>query len=153
MWLAGQAFRHKQYGYKGVIIGWDARAKAPKEWFERMGVTQAEQLSPMYSVLVDTRDRDEVRPKPHPPTHHTRAYTITASNTHLCARYGSLAPGSGTGLNLCARPLLWWHGQVYRGCPSFRLLSVSPLCGVRVHLCVVGGGPTRSAGAQQNLRG
>jgi len=63
MYRVGQAFRHKQYGYKGVIIGWDARAKAPKEWFERMGVTQAEQLSPMYSVLVDTRDRDEEHSK------------------------------------------------------------------------------------------
>lgn len=25
----GQVIRHKQYGYRGVIVGWDATAKVP----------------------------------------------------------------------------------------------------------------------------
>ncbi|XP_072036672.1 uncharacterized protein [Amphiura filiformis] len=55
----GQVIRHKKYGYRGVIIGWDPVAKAPKEWLDRMHPKDKEHWSSIsnYSVLVDTRDR------------------------------------------------------------------------------------------------
>ncbi|EGD78772.1 hemimethylated DNA binding domain-containing protein [Salpingoeca rosetta] len=53
----GQVIRHKRYGYRGIIIGWDTFAKAPDGWFEKMGVNKEHRSDPFYSVLVDTRDR------------------------------------------------------------------------------------------------
>jgi len=55
----GQVFVHKVHGYKGLIVGWDEVPKAPEAWFKRMGVSEADQKKPMYSVLVDSRDRDD----------------------------------------------------------------------------------------------
>jgi len=26
---------HKRFGYSGVIVGWDVKAKAPEEWLQR----------------------------------------------------------------------------------------------------------------------
>jgi heat shock protein HspQ len=43
----GQVFTHKQYGYRGLIIGWDAKANAPPEWFKKMGVSATQQAKPM----------------------------------------------------------------------------------------------------------
>lgn len=54
----GQAFKHKKYGYKGVIVGWDEVPKAPASWFHQMGVAAEDQKKPMYAALVDVRDRD-----------------------------------------------------------------------------------------------
>ncbi|XP_075243521.1 uncharacterized protein LOC142337849 isoform X2 [Convolutriloba macropyga] len=56
----GQVIKHKLYNYRAVIIGWDERPKAPKDWFtgavpEKQMATYLDQ--PFYSVLIDTRDR------------------------------------------------------------------------------------------------
>ena len=32
----GQVLRHKKWGYRGVIVGWDLVAKAPSEWLDQM---------------------------------------------------------------------------------------------------------------------
>jgi len=32
----GQVIRHKKWGYRGVIVGWDAQAKAPESWLREM---------------------------------------------------------------------------------------------------------------------
>ncbi|KAH9490466.1 hypothetical protein Btru_033927 [Bulinus truncatus] len=32
----GQVVRHKIWGYRGVIVGWDPIAKAPEEWLDKM---------------------------------------------------------------------------------------------------------------------
>ncbi|XP_071819992.1 uncharacterized protein [Apostichopus japonicus] len=55
----GQVIRHKQYGYRGVIVGWDATAKAPASWLDKMHGEHKLHLRnlPNYSVLVDVRDR------------------------------------------------------------------------------------------------
>lgn len=55
----GQVIRHKTYGYRGVIVGWDATAKAPEGWLDTMhGKNRPHlRLLPNYSVLVDVRDR------------------------------------------------------------------------------------------------
>eukprot|EP00730_Choanoeca_flexa_P010121 TRINITY_DN1555_c0_g1_i1.p1 TRINITY_DN1555_c0_g1~~TRINITY_DN1555_c0_g1_i1.p1 ORF type:complete len:228 (+),score=39.04 TRINITY_DN1555_c0_g1_i1:79-762(+) len=55
----GQVVQHKRYGYRGVIVGWDTQPRAPDRWFKQMGVGADMQQDPFYSVLVDTRDRDE----------------------------------------------------------------------------------------------
>mmetsp|Transcript_17108 Transcript_17108/g.44555 ORF Transcript_17108/g.44555 Transcript_17108/m.44555 type:complete len:239 (+) Transcript_17108:60-776(+) len=55
----GQVFIHKKYRYRGVIVGWDAVPKAPEKWFKQMGVPRSLRHQPMYSVLVDVRDRAE----------------------------------------------------------------------------------------------
>lgn len=54
----GQVVKHKKWGYRGVIVGWDEVAKAPKEWIQQMHKENPDWTSqPNYSLLVDTRDR------------------------------------------------------------------------------------------------
>jgi len=57
----GQVVRHRKWGYRGIIIGWDTIAKAPPDWFAAMEPNDRDlhdyEMQPNYSVLVDTRDR------------------------------------------------------------------------------------------------
>ena len=54
----GQVIKHKRWGYRGVIIGWDETALAPENWIKEMhGENKQWKKQPNYSVLVDTRDR------------------------------------------------------------------------------------------------
>lgn len=50
----GQVFRHKVYGYKGVIYGFDRRCERDAEWIAQMGVKDAE--VPFYFALPDEFD-------------------------------------------------------------------------------------------------
>lgn len=55
----GQVIKHKTWGYRGVIIGWDPKCRAPEEWIKEMhgqGKPEWKDM-PNYSILVDTRDR------------------------------------------------------------------------------------------------
>ena len=45
----GACFRHREHGYLGVIVGWDARARAPDEWFAAMSVSDAKRERPFYA--------------------------------------------------------------------------------------------------------
>ncbi|TKR94624.1 hypothetical protein L596_008887 [Steinernema carpocapsae] len=54
----GQVVRHTIHGYRGVIIGWDEKAKAPTSWLDRTHGTHKEWRDlPNYTVAIDTRDR------------------------------------------------------------------------------------------------
>lgn len=55
----GQVIKHKRWGYRGVIIGWDETARAPKHWFDANHPPDKPhwQTQPNYAILVDTRDR------------------------------------------------------------------------------------------------
>lgn len=57
----GQVIRHKIWGYRGVIIGWDPIAHAPEEWLNKMHPPDKWhwRKMPNYSILVDTRDRPQ----------------------------------------------------------------------------------------------
>ncbi|KAH9490465.1 hypothetical protein Btru_033925 [Bulinus truncatus] len=57
----GQVVRHKIWGYRGVIVGWDPIAKAPEEWLDKMHPPDKWhwRKMPNYSILVDTRDRPD----------------------------------------------------------------------------------------------
>lgn len=54
----GQIVKHKQYGYRGVIVGWDVETKAPESWIkENHGSNKSWRQQPNYAVLIDIRDR------------------------------------------------------------------------------------------------
>ncbi|XP_054723277.1 F-box only protein 21-like [Uloborus diversus] len=55
----GQVIVHKVWKYRGVIVGWDETAKAPKEWLKVMHGEKHKHWKdmPNYSILVDTRDK------------------------------------------------------------------------------------------------
>ncbi|MFH4976459.1 hypothetical protein AB6A40_003168 [Gnathostoma spinigerum] len=54
----GDVVRHKILGYRGVIIGWDETAKAPKSWIEERHRGRKDWTEkPNYAVIIDTRDR------------------------------------------------------------------------------------------------
>jgi hemimethylated DNA binding protein len=59
----GQVFRHRTYGYKAVIIGWDATCKASPEWVASTGTARLPRGTnqPFYHCLVDVRDRPEAQ--------------------------------------------------------------------------------------------
>ncbi|ESO84052.1 hypothetical protein LOTGIDRAFT_229575 [Lottia gigantea] len=59
----GQVIKHKIWGYRGVIIGWDEEARAPENWLKQMHPKGKEhwRKMPNYSILVDTRDRLEAQ--------------------------------------------------------------------------------------------
>ncbi|XP_063840318.1 uncharacterized protein LOC135089050 isoform X1 [Scylla paramamosain] len=57
-WRIGQVVKHHSFGYKGVIIGWDLKAKAPQEWIlsqHKENLHWRDQ--PNYTLLVDTDGR------------------------------------------------------------------------------------------------
>jgi hemimethylated DNA binding protein len=56
----GQVVKHKRYGYRGVLVGWDKVCSAPKEWQEAMRIDQLQDKDgqAFYHTLVDTRDRN-----------------------------------------------------------------------------------------------
>ncbi|KAI3421045.1 hypothetical protein GPALN_014672 [Globodera pallida] len=52
----GQVVKHRIHNYRGVIIAWDEKAKAPDWWIKK--VHGAESIDePNYTILIDTRDR------------------------------------------------------------------------------------------------
>eukprot|EP00850_Spirogloea_muscicola_P016435 SM000133S26801 [mRNA] locus=s133:183225:189279:- [translate_table: standard] len=55
----GDMMCHLQYGYRGVIYGWDAECAAEEEWIMQMKVNLLphSRKQPFYHVLVDGRDR------------------------------------------------------------------------------------------------
>ena len=40
LYKVGQVFKHKRYGYRAVIIGWDSKCAAKESWIWQMGVNQ-----------------------------------------------------------------------------------------------------------------
>ena len=48
----GQLVHHKNFSYRGVIIGVDATFKGSEEWYQQMAVTKPPKDKPWYHVLV-----------------------------------------------------------------------------------------------------
>jgi len=58
LFRVGQVVKHKRWGYRGVIIGWDETARAPASWIAEMHKGNPEwRGQPNFAILVDTRDR------------------------------------------------------------------------------------------------
>jgi len=54
----GQVVKHKRWGYRGVIVGWDPHTKAPASWVkENHGENKQWSKQPNYAILIDIRDR------------------------------------------------------------------------------------------------
>lgn len=53
-YYVGQTMTHRQYGYQGVIRGWEPRCNMSEEWIRQMGVDNLTQgrSQPFYQVLV-----------------------------------------------------------------------------------------------------
>ncbi|CAO1615071.1 unnamed protein product [Jaminaea pallidilutea] len=52
----GSLFSHRRYGYRGVIVGWDAQCDASPEWMRQMQVDSLPaggRHQPFYNVIVD----------------------------------------------------------------------------------------------------
>ncbi|MEQ9454748.1 MAG: heat shock protein HspQ [Phycisphaeraceae bacterium] len=49
---AGQLVRHKQYGYRGVVVDFDLSCRANEQWYQG-NQSQPEREQPWYHVLVD----------------------------------------------------------------------------------------------------
>lgn len=57
--VPGVCFIHRRFGYRGVIIGHDAKCTAKTSWKTQMGVAQVPggERQPFYHCIVDERDR------------------------------------------------------------------------------------------------
>ncbi|KAK4549025.1 hypothetical protein LTR36_007481 [Oleoguttula mirabilis] len=53
----GSHFRHKRYGYQGVIVGWDTKCGAEARWMEQMRVDELPRgrEQPFYNVVADDK--------------------------------------------------------------------------------------------------
>mmetsp|Transcript_25874 Transcript_25874/g.66704 ORF Transcript_25874/g.66704 Transcript_25874/m.66704 type:complete len:499 (+) Transcript_25874:102-1598(+) len=54
----GQRVKHRKFGYRGLVVGWDAQCCESDEWAEAAGVASLPRGSrqPFYQLLVDVRD-------------------------------------------------------------------------------------------------
>ena len=59
----GEQVRHRKYGYRGVVVGWDCTCTANEDWVGIMGVRNLKSGTeqPFYHVLVDVRDRTDAQ--------------------------------------------------------------------------------------------
>lgn len=58
----GQVIKHNVFGYRGVIIGWDSRCKAPISWTKALyGEDKTDLEKPHYLILIDIRDRPDAQ--------------------------------------------------------------------------------------------
>ena len=53
----GQIFRHKKWGFQGVIIGWFEVCPADQSWAETYGPFEDGLSQPFYRCLIDKNDR------------------------------------------------------------------------------------------------
>jgi len=54
----GTVFRHKKYGYRGVVIGFDTRIKRSEEWMKNFEIDKLQRQGdqPFYHVIPDNSD-------------------------------------------------------------------------------------------------
>lgn len=59
----GQVFRHRKYGYRGVVIAYDPVCRASPQWVAATGAASLPSGTdqPFYHCLVDIRDRPEAQ--------------------------------------------------------------------------------------------
>jgi len=54
----GQVVVHRIHNYRGVIVAWDEKARAPEWWLKKVHKGNKEWADePNYTILIDTRDR------------------------------------------------------------------------------------------------
>jgi len=53
----GQQMKHRKYGYRGVIFGYDPKCMMSEQWIQHMGVSLRQRNNPFYHVLVHGQDR------------------------------------------------------------------------------------------------
>ncbi|NXL62138.1 FBX21 protein, partial [Chordeiles acutipennis] len=55
----GQVIFHKSFGYSGVIVGWDVKARAPEEWLQHKYPPAKQDLkdTPHYRILINKANR------------------------------------------------------------------------------------------------
>ncbi|XP_029452874.1 F-box only protein 21-like isoform X2 [Rhinatrema bivittatum] len=55
----GQVIVHRRLGYSGVIIGWDATARAPEEWLREKYPSEKQDVrdTPHYRILINRANR------------------------------------------------------------------------------------------------
>lgn len=62
----GQVYRHAHTGSRGVIVGWDARTRAPRQWVEmnqgQLGASFSRLNAPHYSVIEEVDEDANGRP-------------------------------------------------------------------------------------------
>jgi F-box protein 21 len=70
----GNHFRHRRYGYEGVIVGWDMRCGAEQHWIERMRVDDLPRGrdQPFYNVVYDESQAARLQPA----SSHRHYYTV-----------------------------------------------------------------------------
>uniref|UniRef100_A0A8C4W390 Hemimethylated DNA-binding domain-containing protein n=1 Tax=Gopherus evgoodei TaxID=1825980 RepID=A0A8C4W390_9SAUR len=51
----GQVIVHRRFGYSGVIVGWDVKARAPEEWLQHKYPPDKQGLrdTPHYRILIN----------------------------------------------------------------------------------------------------
>ncbi|XP_053879859.1 uncharacterized protein LOC128834790 isoform X2 [Malaclemys terrapin pileata] len=51
----GQVIIHRRFGYSGVIVGWDVKARAPEEWLQHKYPPEKQGLrdTPHYRILIN----------------------------------------------------------------------------------------------------
>lgn len=52
----GEVLRHKNFGYRGVVVGWDGRCNRPVEWLEGNGMLPKRGQQPFYHIIPDQPD-------------------------------------------------------------------------------------------------
>ena len=57
----GQCLKHREKGYRGVVVGWDEECKQTDEWCQSMQIDSLPggRAQPFYHVLVDRRDGEK----------------------------------------------------------------------------------------------
>ncbi|CAE6512900.1 unnamed protein product [Rhizoctonia solani] len=88
-WWVGLVFRHRKFGYMGLVTGWDKECKADEDWIQAVGVNQLPRgrAQPFYSVVGEdggTRyvAEENIIPLPTVPKDGGEQDRVTWANVH-----------------------------------------------------------------------
>ncbi|KAH7345414.1 hypothetical protein B0J17DRAFT_639794 [Rhizoctonia solani] len=88
-WWVGLVFRHRKFGYMGLVTGWDKECKADEDWIQAVGVNELPRgrHQPFYSVVGEdggTRyvAEENIVPLPTVPKDGEEQDRITWANIH-----------------------------------------------------------------------
>jgi len=107
----GQVIRHKMYGYRAVIIGWDERCAASSKWVAATGTARLPHgaAQPFYHCLVDVRDRPDAQ-----------ISYVAQDNVELMTAVAG-APVSSAGIHASPLDRMVIHPLITRHFDSFRV--------------------------------
>jgi len=55
----GNIFRHRKWGFRGVIVQWFSACPATQDWISQWGPFERGASQPFYRTLVDAKDREQ----------------------------------------------------------------------------------------------